>query len=193
MTPNLPDDPNEVDRLARELLSTAIPDAIPEAHNIYAIVELVARRIVEEWEREAEEVVHFHAVRIQDHGSNPNCDTGANIGSISAEEIGQVRNNDPDALIRRLFMKDSDEFLLVIKRVSHEDIEVSVVFMAGLVSEGPDKGEPFVIAAQGHKHPDGEVLTKSVNGEDLLNDRRTPAEVIESLEALFEFARKQAR
>lgn len=192
MTPKLPDDPNEVDRLARELLSTAIPDDIPTAQNIYAIVELIARKIVEDWEREENEVVHFHALRINDHGSNPNSEA-QNIGSISAEEIAQVRNNDPDALIRRLFMKDSEEFLAVIKRGAHEEVEVSVVFLAGLVPEGPDKGEPFVIAAQGHRHPDGEIQSKSVNGEDLLNDRRTPAEVIESLEALYEFARRQAR
>jgi hypothetical protein len=192
MTPKLPDDPHEVDRLARELLSTAIPDDIPTAQNIYAIVELIARKIVEDWEREENEVVHFHALRINDHGSNPNSEA-QNIGSISAEEIAQVRNNDPDTLIRRLFMKDSEEFLAVIKRGAHEEVEVSVVFLAGLVPEGPEKGEPFVIAAQGHRHPDGEILSKSVNGEDLLNDRRTPAEVIESLEALYEFARRQAR
>ena len=190
MNPKLPDDPNEVDRLARELLSTAIPDDIPEAHDIYAIVELVARKIVEDWEKDEHEVVHFHAVRLFDNGAVPNSEK--HVGSIAAEEIAQVRNNDPDALIRRLVMKDPEEFLLVIKRGASEDYEASVVFLAGVVPDGPDKGEPFVIGAQARQKHGGEIQSQSVNGDDLRNDRRTPAEVVESVEALFEFARKQA-
>lgn len=199
MTPRIPDNPDEIRRVADELLRTAIPDDITRTDGIIDIVELIARGMLEQVENNPDDRdltapgTRIQIVRIHDAGDDPR-DDGSRIGAVEVSEIANVRTELP-ATLRRIVLDDRREYLGITKIVRNDEGQpfASIIMLAGICPDdaGDQAGEPFVIMATANRDGD-RVITQGSNGEDVRHDKRAPGDLVEAIEALYDVARRSA-
>jgi hypothetical protein len=203
MNPRIPDDPDDLRRIADELLATAIPDDLPATNSVCDVVELIARGVLENALENADDpdtgapVVHFCSVVFHSFGADTRDSSGEReLGGVELSEHFTCRGNTTDALARYLPSK-RDEFLALFRIVSNEAGRpfAVIVLMGGVKPDeaGDEAGEPFIIAANAQRQDDGEMTSNAGDGTELLENEHTPDDLRQTLEALLDMARRRAR
>lgn len=190
--PDLPKDPHEVRRIADALLASAMPDDIEQAEGIVEIVEVLARGILASAQEEGANLDEWRhgisrllSVRIDDLGTHPT-NEDAKLASMTVTEFASVKF-DIHETVKRLRLADRSEFFACVRVILEEDTpRASIVIFAGLVPEGVEEiaGTPFVVLASAHMKGK-RVKCRGYNGEDILNDMRSPEELRETVREFF--------
>lgn len=199
MTPQLPNDPDELRRVSDALLASAIPDDMVETDGIVDIVQLIARGVLESALECADDpdtvrsVVRLAAVRIVNVGDDPRNDSRG-IGAVSLSEFAHT--GAPLEAIARYRPTDRSEYLSCARIVPNESGTpwACVVLLAGICPEeaGEQAGEPFVIVAHAHKNDAGDIETNGQNAESLLEESGAPSDLVDTVKALYAMARRSA-
>lgn len=198
MTPQVPNDPEELRRMSDALLSTAIPDDIPRTDSIVDIVELIARAQLEnaiEAGKDPETLrpcVRVAAVRLLNLGDDPSSGGERDMGAVQYSELATCSSDTPE-LLRRIRPADRGEFVAVTRIVGNDKGEpwAVVTVLGGVCPDeaGDMAGDPFVIVAHAHRTDSGEIRTGGDNGERVLEDDDAPADLRDTVKALLDMAR----
>lgn len=191
-TPQLPNDPHEVRRIADALLASAVPEDIETADGILEIVEVLARGVLANAQEEGANldewrngITRLLSVTIDDLGNHPSNDE-ARLASMTVTEFASVKF-DINETIRRLRLADRSEFFAAVRVVMEDDApRASIVIFAGLVPADVEEiaGTPFVVCASAHTQGK-RVKCRAYDGSDILNDQRSPEELRETVREFF--------
>lgn len=197
MTPQVPNDPEELRRVSDALLSTAIPDNLDKVDSIVDIVELIARAQLEnalEAGNDPETLrpcVRIAAVRLINLGDDPK-EHDRDMGAVQYSELATCSSDTPE-LLRRLRPLDRGEFVAATRIVGNDEGKpwAVVTVLGGVCPQeaGDMAGEAFVIVAHAHREASGEIRTGGDNGERVLDDNDAPADLRDTVRALLDMAR----
>lgn len=193
-TPELPQDPQEIRRIADELLATAVPpeSEITKADGIIEIVEVLARGVLESAREDGADldewrhgITRLLFVTIDDLGSHPS-NEDSRLGSMTVTEFASVKY-DLNETVKRLRLADRSEFIAAVRVVLEDDEpQAAIVIFGGLVPTQIEEigGRPFVVCASAHLK--GKTIkVRGYDGEDILNDKRSPDELRETVREFY--------
>jgi len=206
MTPRIPDDPDEIRRVADALLASAIPDDITKTDSVLDVVELIARGVFEHALEHADDPdimraeVRLAFVEMLELGNAPPDDEDGRerqLGAVSMSEFAVVRTDAVEAL-RRITPTKAGEYIAALRIVGDDDNRPwgAVVVLGGACppQAGEQAGEPFVILAQAVcDRETGDIKTGAMPHGEALERDDLPQDLRRTVEALLEVGKRAPR